>query len=112
MILIITPVDNENILIGIRKVKAKRNFVKKVVRVAVQIDFLEFFLLDSCERCIHKASEKESATAIVKIPHITTIRDHVHEVKPTISHNVVIIHEVIPKVIHVFIDCFMVLMEQ
>jgi len=43
----ITPVLSENKKIGNKNVKAKINFDRNAVIVAVQISFFEFFLSDS-----------------------------------------------------------------
>ena len=54
-----------------------------------------------------KASDKESATAIIKIPPKTTGFECVEESIPTINHKVVIIPEVKPKLKPFLIELFL-----
>lgn len=105
-IFMITQVLSGKTTIGIINVKANISLEKNVAIVDFRTILSLLFFFDSSERWMPSASEKASATAIVSIHPITTISDHVHDVKPTINHKVVIIPEVIPKLIHVLIDCF------
>ena len=79
------------------KVMAKINFDSRVAIVASQISFCLSPSLDSSEICMPKASEKESAIAIVKIPPKTANLEPVPEPKPIIKPIVVITAEVRPK---------------
>lgn len=90
---------------GMRKDNAIINFVKKVAMVASQIDLWEFFFEDSSEMWMPSASENASAIATVRIPPMTAIRRFVPVSNPIMTPSVVIIPEVRPKLIPVFMDC-------
>jgi len=104
MIFIVTARDKLKIINGIRNDDAIINFVKNVARVASQTALCPFRWLVSSEMWIPKASEKASAIAIVRIPPITTSFIPVPVFNPTIKPKVVIIPEVNPNDIPVFID--------
>lgn len=102
-----TQVLSEKIRMGTMKVDAKISFAIKVEIVDFHTSPSLFFALDSWERWMPSASENASATAIVRMPPMTTITDPVHDVRPTISPSVVMMPEVMPKLIQVFMDCLM-----
>ena len=106
--LIIVAGSRGKIKKGITKLNATKNFVKNVASPAIQISFFLFPLSDSSETKTPIASANASATAIVKIPHIITDFMWLPEPSPTISHNVVMIHEVTPKVIPALTDFFII----
>ena len=89
---------------GITKVKANKNFAKKVKTVESQISWWECWFSDSSEIWIPNASEKASAMAMVKIPPITTSRELLAELRPTIKPRVVIVADVSPKLTPVLRD--------
>lgn len=91
--------------IGITKDIVNKNLDKKAANVDIQTD-LWFVFFDSSEIWIHNASAKESAIAIVKIPHITKIFDSLPKVSQIINHNVVITQDVAPKANPVLIAFF------
>jgi len=62
---------------------------KKVIIVDNRTSLL-FWFFNSSETCIHNASDKASAIAIVRIHHITIILDSLPKANHIISHNVVI----------------------
>lgn len=70
---------------------------------------LLFCFLDSSEICIHKASDKASATAIVNIHHITIILDSLPNANHIINHKVVITPDIAPKFIQVLTEFLIVL---
>ncbi len=82
---------------GIRNERANMNLKKNVEIVDCQISLSVCLLSDSSDICMPKASEKASATAIVRIPPRTAIFKCVPECRPTINPRVVIMPEVIPK---------------
>jgi len=65
--------------------------------------------LDSSDICIHKASDKESAIAIVKIHPITSTLDSLPNANHIISPNVVIIPDVAQKLSPVLMEFFIFL---
>jgi len=89
------------------KVRATKNFAMKVAMVDSRIALIVFFLSDSWEMWIHKASLNASAIAIVKIPPMTAIFRCVPSASPTMSPSVVMIQEVMPKANQVLSGCFM-----
>lgn len=108
MIVAVKISKNKN---GTTNIIVIKNLAKNVDIPALQISFILFFLSDSSETNIHKASEKASAKAIVIIPPITTALIPLQKLNPTKSPNVVMIPEVMPKVIQVFTDCFICLIQ-
>ena len=92
--------------IGIIKVIAVTNFANKVAHADSRTSFNLFFLSTSSETAIPKASEKESAIAIVSIHHMTIALIHVHWASHMISHRVVIIPDVTPKLNQISIGFF------
>jgi len=102
----IIAVDNLNSKTGIRKDSATISFVKNVAMVACHIAFLPFRFDDSSETWMPRASENASANAIVRIPPMTAILSPVPAFSPTIIPKVVIIPEVSPNDMPVFIDSF------
>jgi hypothetical protein len=95
--LIIMAVDSSKIITGTANERAKKTLATKVENVDIHTDLLEFFTWDSWETCMPKASEKESAMAIVSIPPRTANFEWVPALSPTIRPSVVIIPEVNPK---------------
>ncbi len=93
---------------GTAKVKANNNLKIKVDAVDSQTCFSECLLAYSIEKCIPKASDKESAIAIVRIPPRTTSLEDVAELRPTIRPNVVITPDARPKLKPLFTECFMI----
>ena len=91
---------------GTTKLNATMNFAQKVEIHALRTSLFLFALSDSSDTKTPIASENASATAIVRIPHMTTIFIWLPVLSPTISHKVVMMPEVIQKVIHVLTDCF------
>ncbi len=104
----ITAVFKEKNKIGTIKDSVNINFVRNVAIVDNQIDLCDWFL-DSSDICIPKASDKESAMAIVKIHHITKISDWLPKANHTINPSVVIIHEVAQKLKPVLSEFFIIL---
>lgn len=92
---------------GIMKLDATMDFVRNVDIVASQIALDLFRLSNSSEMWIPKASENASAIATVRIPPMTASFNPVKEFSPIITPSVVMIPEVIPKDIPIFIDSFM-----
>jgi len=85
-----------------------KNLAKKVAKVDIHIDLWDSFL-DSSDICIHKASDKESAIAIVNIHPITIILDPLPNANHIIKPSVVIIPEVAQKLSPVLMEFFMLL---
>lgn len=104
--LMMIAIGRANRKIGIRKERAMISFVKKVVAVASQIAFFPFRFEDSSETWMPRASENASAIAIVRIPPMTASLEPVPVFSPTIIARVVIIPEVRPKDMPVFIGSF------
>jgi len=92
--------------IGTMKVNAVINFANKVANAESRISINLFFLSTSSETTIPKESERESAIAIINIHHIITDLIQVHWVSHMISHRVVIIPEVTPKLNQISIGFF------
>jgi len=84
------------------------NLVKKVAIVDIQTALCDWFL-DSSDICIPKASDKESATAIVKTQPITKTEDPLPKASHTINPSVVMIHEVAQKLKPVLSEFFIIL---
>src|SRR3989339_1211876 len=106
--LIIMAWDRSKIRTGIIKVEAKISFEKKVENVEAQTSRWLLLRSDSSETWIPRASEKESAIAMLKIPPKTTAREPVPELSPTIIPRVVIVPEVRPKQKPLIADVFIV----
>ena len=95
-----------NVRIGTRNVRATISFVKNVAAVASQIAFLPFRLEASWAMWIPRASENASAIATVMIPPMTASLRFVAAFNPIMIPRVVIIPDVRPNDIPVFIDSF------
>lgn len=109
IMLTIIAVLKGNIITGIMKDDAITNLNRNVDRVDSQICLLECIFSDSSETWIPKASEKESAIAIARMPPRTTSFEFVPEFKPTIRPSVVIMPDVNPKLNPTSIECLMAL---
>jgi len=107
--LILIAVCRGKLKIGIRKVRAMTNFVRKVEMVASQTCLWLFLLEDSCEMWTLRASENASAIAIVRIPPMTAVLRVVAAFRPTIIPRVVIVPEVSPNASPTFREGFMFL---
>lgn len=94
--LVIKAKESVKIRKGTMNTDEKTNLAKKVDIVEIQIS-LVFPFADSSEIWIPKASEKESAIAIVKMPPMIKSLEPVKECNPTINPNVVMIPDVKPK---------------
>lgn len=92
---------------AIMKDEATISFVRNVDIVASQIALCLFRLLDSSAVWMPRASENESAIAIVRIPPITASLEPVPAFRPIIRPSVVIMPEVRPNDTPVFIDSLM-----
>lgn len=64
---------------GMVKVRAKRNFERKVAMVDSQMSFVVFWGSDSSEMWMPRASERASAMAMVRMPPMTARREWVPE---------------------------------
>ena len=89
-------IDTSNRSIGMMNVDENTILDRNVETVDSHICFEEL-PSDSSEICIPKASEKESAMAMVNIPPSITSFEPEKEWRPTINPNVVIIPDVNPK---------------
>ncbi len=103
----IIAVARLKISIGIRNDKATISFVKNVDVVASQIAFLPFRFEDSSAMWIPSASENASAIATVRIPPMTASLRFVAAFSPIMIPRVVMIPDVMPNDIPVFIDSLM-----
>ena len=63
----------EKIKIGTTKVRAKTNLAAKVIKVDCQISFWVCWFSDSSLMWMPKASDKASATAMTRMPEMTTV---------------------------------------
>ena len=95
---------NENNKKGNIKVSAKTNFDKNVAIVDSHISLVVCLFSDSSDTWMPNESDRASATAITRMPPITTEVECVLEFKPTINPKVVMIPEVKPKLKPFFID--------
>jgi hypothetical protein len=82
---------------GIIKVRAKKNLNKKVKPVAAQTSLAIAPSSVSLDTCTPRASEKASATAMVKMPPITANLEPVEAFRLIIKPRVVITADVRPK---------------
>jgi len=105
--LIFIAVARLKIRIGIRNDRATISFVKNVEAVASQIAFLPFRFEASCAMWIPSESENASAIATVRIPPMTASLRFVAAFSPIIIPRVVIIPDVSPNDIPIFIDSLM-----
>lgn len=86
---------------------AMKNLKINVERVDSQISLVECMFSDSSDICIPRASESESAMAIVRIPPMTIRYELVLEYNPIINPSVVMIPDVNPKLNPTLRECFM-----
>ena len=93
--------------IGMMNEDAMRNLKINVERVDSQISLVECIFSDSSEICIPRASENESARAMVRIPPMTIRNELVLEYNPIINPSVVMIPDVNPKLNPTLRECFM-----
>ena len=89
-------------------IAAVRNLNMNVENVLCQTSFL-FFPAYSSETCMPRASESESAIAIVRIPPRTASLELVAAYNPIIRPRVVIISEVIPNPKPFFVEVFILM---